>query len=74
MALKSGIGAIRPKRVAEHFQSLVDAGLFKSGELDPAESYTARIFIDTRAGQLTLGQTSAPLMPLRRNGKLEVVG
>jgi NitT/TauT family transport system substrate-binding protein len=39
-AVKRGIGAIDPERVAQHFQSLVEAGLFKSGELDPAESYT----------------------------------
>ncbi len=45
-ALAAGIGAIDPKRVAQHFQSLVEAGLFKPDELDPAESYT-REFLPT---------------------------
>jgi NitT/TauT family transport system substrate-binding protein len=39
-ALKQGIGVIDPQRVEQHYQSLVEAGLFMSGELDPAESYT----------------------------------
>jgi len=41
-ARKQGIGAIRPERVESFFGKMVDAGLYKQGELDPTRAYTTR--------------------------------
>jgi NitT/TauT family transport system substrate-binding protein len=35
-ALKRGIGAMDPARIRHFFQAMVDAGLYRAGEIDPA--------------------------------------
>lgn len=48
-SLKQGIGAMQAERVADFHTKLVEAGVFKKGEIDPAESFTTQ-FVNQGVG------------------------
>lgn len=48
-ALTKGVGAIDPNRVREFHTAMVDAGLYKRGDLNPADAFTTR-FVNQGVG------------------------